>query len=215
MSNGDDDHALPSPPSQTLFDQKELADTILPAGSVFFRIHDRQYSPFHYRNDPEYRFDSPGGAYGVMYVSQSRIGAFAETITRQFFDQRLTGEDVLVFESRYVDKVLTKIESVDSMRLLDIFDGPTQSRLGIDGRLMMHSDYSTTREWSERIQAHPHRFDGIRYVARHDSNTRSVAVFDRFDRDMFDVVLKESFEFGLPYDLVDYLDRCGHGLKPL
>lgn len=214
MSNASDQHALPSPPSRKKFNEKSLTHTLLPVGSVFFRIHPREHSPFFYREDPKYRFDSPSGSYGVMYVSQQRFGAFAETISRQFFDQGLTDRPV-VFESRYVGRVLTRLESAEAMSLLDIVQGPTQANLGIDGRLMMNTDYSITQEWSERIHDHPAYFDGIHYLARHDSTTHSVAVFDRFDEGSFEIVEQESFEFGFPGDFVDYLDRCNYVLVPL
>lgn len=202
------------------FTELELPLAEIPARTELFRIHSTGDSPFSFaRNEttpgyePRHRFDDPCGRYGVMYVSHQRVGAFAETISRQFFEQDLS-EPKILYWSRYHDRVLTRITIEEPMRVVDLTDDAVLARLGVDIGLMGGDDYEWTRKWSCLFHHHGREPDGIRYRARHASSTKSIAVFHRFDESNFK--REESVSLTrteTPEQILEYLNDAGFTLR--
>ena len=72
------------------------------------------------------------------------------------------------------------IARVSTKRPLQLVDlaGPGLAQLGLDARICT-IDHALAQQWSKAIWAHPMGVDGIWYIARHDSEQRSIALFDR------------------------------------
>lgn len=144
-----------------------------------------------------------------MYASQQKVGAFAETISRQFFEQRLSSPKILYW-SRYSDRVITRVVPKQPLKVLDFTDNATQARLGATAQIMHSDDYSWTRKWACLSYNHPQTPQGIRYTARHAASTHSIAIFDRFGEVRFE--RKESIPLTpkeIPCEILEYLDRAG------
>lgn len=212
QSESQSNKPLPLPEEE--FNEFELETITLPAGTSFFRIHPEKLSPFYYfRDAPEYRFDAPDGDFGALYLSRQRVGAFAETISRQFFDQALTAPRI-IYLSRYADKQLCNLVSKRSMTLVDLTSNVNALIMGVGAQLMSDDDYSWTQQWSRGLYYHPARFDGIFYQAKHAPATQSVAAFERFPEGQFE--FQGSIPLTgeqLPEEILKYLDKAGFSVK--
>lgn len=140
----------------------------------WYRIYRCAYGPLFFGTTVTYRFDAPAGEFGVLYMAQSREGAFIETLGDVSRNASVRGtlqrED---FERR----CWVLIRSVRPLHLVDL-TGRGLARISADERLCA-GDYDVSRRWAKAIYEHPQHPDGIYYRARHDPSQRSVALFDR------------------------------------
>ena len=154
-----------------------LPITIIPAGQVLYRIH---LDPVFYGpgagNDPVYRFDSASGRFGVLYVSRTFAGAFAETILRN--PQRL-----MVAEREIGSRSVTELVNRFDLRMVTMH-GPGLQALGTDNSIST-GPYESCGAWADALRDHPEAPDGIAYLSRHDPAEICLAVFEcgriRFD----------------------------------
>lgn len=159
---------LAPPPAPT----PGLADHDLPlkrfSGSLY-RIHRLADDPAFWGRTGRNRFDAPAAEFGVLYAAQHFNGAFIET----FGDVTPHRVSVNDLAARGVAVAVTR----RVLRLVDLA-GPGLAQLGLDARIAT-GDHALAQEWSKALWAHKARADGIWYVARHDGDERSVALFDR------------------------------------
>lgn len=216
MTKGNEKTA-PYLPSQEDLDSIDLPIQEFPAGSIFYRIHHTQYSPFYFPNrhnnpdhKPGYRFDDPQADFGVMYMSCHKVGAFAETISRQFFGEFTTNR--VLFWQDYNDRRLTKIRTKQPISLVDLTSGPNLLRLGVDAQLSSSDDYSWTQRWARQLYDHRDEIDGIYFPARHAPETRSLALFERFSPQNLEIVASLGLTpDDIPFEILEYLDKAGFG----
>jgi hypothetical protein len=136
---------------------------------TFLRIHRLKHEPAFWGRTGTNRFDAPNAEYGVLYAADTFDGAFIET----FGDVSPKTVSVNSLTARGVAAVLPLRE----LRLVDLA-GAGLAQLGLDARIWT-DDHALSQEWSHGLWAHPSEPDGIWYVARHDGNERSVALFNR------------------------------------
>jgi hypothetical protein len=147
---------LPAPPRNLPTPGFELD---LVAGLVVFRLH-WEANPLRPRRYPrgKYRFDAPrnGAEYPVTYANRADHGAFAEVYG-----------DTQLISARERDRRLSAISATRPLALIPLDEPTVQKTLGLDGRIAMSKQYSTTMSWSRALHRWFPAADGIRYASRH------------------------------------------------
>ena len=159
----------PEPPDDLHERELELVDL----DDTLWRIADRKYreSPLHFGSTGRNRFDASDNSYGVCYLALAFRGAFLETLGRDLHINFVTPE---ALSSRVAATVCVE----PSVRLVDL----TNQRLrllGADSRLNSTMNRRLTQRWSNALNAHPTKPDGILYRSRLDPEQRSLAAFER------------------------------------
>jgi RES domain len=173
MSGGHGPTGSPPPPPSWL-KTSSLPILELPKATSVVRVHRTEYDPVFFSpgsgNAPIGRFDSPSGAFGVLYLAQALEGAFAETILRN--PQRRLAD---------LSEITTRAASVlgvsRAIRLVKMFGAGLQS-LGTDNAVST-GPYVSSGAWADALFAHPDAPDGIAYTSRHDSEQLCIALFSR------------------------------------
>ena len=173
---GDDANALPEPPADLSTRRLPIVSRV--AGEVFVRVHRRTDSPIWFGWDAGTRtfraalnrFDSPGRAYGVLYVAATRDGAFAESVGRvgRVFrsDEELAGLR------------LTTLALARDLRVVDLHGGAAVGAMDATGVVGV-GPQGLARRWSQALHDHPEMPDGLEYRCRHNSDELALALFDR------------------------------------
>lgn len=158
----------------SLFEPPEDFQTALPTLSFparrWYRVYQRKWEALYFDRKPTFRFNAPDGRFGVLYISESYAGAFAETllgarsrpptVTERMLRQRA----MAAFDWR-------------PLVLADFAEYGLPS-LGLDGRIASGDCYALAQRWSAWVHAHPRHVDGICYCARNAPSERSVVLFE-------------------------------------
>jgi hypothetical protein len=160
----------PGPPAN-LSTRKPLLRT-LPIGSAVHRFYSKVHDPVYFDRSSGVasgRFNSPDGSYGVIYTSEGREGAFAETFLR---DPGAT----LVSMKLILTKGYVRFETTRELVLLQLY-GAGLARVGATAEVSHRSPpYDTTQTWSKALRdAFP--ISGIAYTSRHDDQAVCYALF--------------------------------------
>lgn len=146
----------------------------IPAGHVLHRIHRSHLDPVFFGpgagNHPVYRFDSPSGRFGVLYLGDTFAGAFAETILRN--PQRL-----MVAEREIVSRSVSELVSRTALRVVTMHGAGLQV-LGTDNSIST-GPYEPCGLWADALWDHQDEPDGIAYLSRHDPGEVCFAIFER------------------------------------
>lgn len=209
---------LPTPED---FAKLSLPVEELASNTPLYRIHKSHYSPLFFPSQatkpghtPTYRFDDPRGHFGVMYASLQKVGAFAETVTRGFFDHPPHLPRILSW-SDYSDRSITTVLPKTPLRVVNLVDDSVVLKLGFDTNLMTCADYTVPQEWSRLVHDHPENVDGIQYIARHAPSCRSLAIFDRVGSTHFSKHTSHALTASdIPEEILLYLYEAGFTLVP-
>ncbi len=136
----------------------------------FFRIHRRALPALHFGRGALFRFDAPGGEFGVLYAALEPDAAFIETLGHA------TGLRV-VDAAALMARGLVVFDAAPPLQLVDL-SGQGLAQLGADNRLA-DGDYLVAQRWSRALHDHPAAPDGIAYRCRHDPERLCVALFER------------------------------------
>jgi hypothetical protein len=178
----------------------------LPQATSVVRIHRAEHDPVFFSpgsgNAPIGRFDSPSGAFGVLYIAQSLEGAFAETILRN--PQRR-----LVDSSEIMARAVSVLRLSRAIRLVRLFGAGLQA-VGTDNAVST-GPYGPSGAWADALYSHPDHPDGIAYTSRHDPEQLCIALFSRSD------IQLELFSGPTPLsdvlaDVASILRRYGKGI---
>ncbi len=174
--SSDDADALPEPPA-------DLAKRGLPivrrrAGETFVRVHRDTDGPIWFGWDkaaaafrmPTNRFDSVDRSFGVLYVAETRDGAFAESVGRK---PRTFRSDDELATLRLTNLVLQR-----ELRLVDLHGGAAVGAIGATGVVGV-GPQNLARRWSQALHGHLEAPDGIEYRCRHNSDELAIALFNR------------------------------------
>jgi hypothetical protein len=158
-----------------------LATTALPidlvaAGTLLFRIHRRDHDPVFFGPGkgiaPTYRFDSPTGIFGVLYLGLSFAASVAETILRNP-SRRMVSYLTLA------ERASCDLKSTRDLRVVRLYGTGLQA-VGCDNAIST-GPYDACGAWSDALWSHPDVPDGIAYQSRHDPGELCLALFDRPD----------------------------------
>lgn len=172
----DDADAVPEPPADLA--QRGLPIVWRRAGETFVRVHRDTDGPIWFGWDkaavdfrmPTNRFDSVDRSFGVLYVAETRDGAFAESVGRK---PRIFRSDDELATLR-----LTNLVSQRELCLVDLHGGAAVGAIGATGVVGV-GPQSLARRWSQALHGHPETPDGIEYRCRHNSDELAIALFDR------------------------------------
>lgn len=188
----------PSPPEPGDLDSKPLPTTTVETGESVFRIQPGHYEqPLYFgRQDPDGRFNSRDGTYGICYLANSRRAAFAETIGRDNLERQAIPLGVLKSQS------LIRVELRAELRLVPLH-GNNFQKIGADASVTAGINYSVSKKWARAIYDHFGCVDGLRYRSRHDDDVFSIAVFERWN----DESNRSCHRLGSLYENTEFLEQ--------
>ncbi len=142
----------------------------LDEGTVLSRLHDKDFGPIYFGVKSSYRFDSPDGSFGVLYVGLDEHCAFIETFGQS------TGIRV-VSQKALAQGYLSYLTLHQPLHLIDLANTGGLARIGADSRLFSGS-HAIAQRWSAALHAHPAKPAGIFYPARHDTARFACGLYD-------------------------------------
>jgi hypothetical protein len=107
-----------------------------------------------------------------LYLASDEYCAFMESIGRGALRTRFVPA-VQLKQGR-----LCRIGFSKNLRLIDFVGSGGLARLGAEGSVMSGSGYRNSQRWSQALQLHPAKPDGIYYRSRHDPARTACALFD-------------------------------------
>jgi hypothetical protein len=158
----------PLPPQN--FSEIHLPTKNIPPRTSLYRIHPCRRDPIYYNSTKDYRFNSPDGSYGVLYVGEDRLVAFRETIVRDypFIDCEPS--------AKLAQSCISELETIGQLTLANL-TGQYLSHIRADARLLT-CDYEVSQKWSQAIQQHHQKVDGLYYHSRFDPSRFCIAIFE-------------------------------------
>lgn len=139
-------------------------------------MHRHGDAAVHFGRSGANRFDSPDGAYGVLYAADSPDACFIETLLRE------PGKDY-VAEDEVRARRITEIEIRRDLTLARMH-GPGLFRAGASAAAVT-GDHAIAQQWSHAIHRHPAKLDGLSYRSARDNALVCYAMFDRAGRTSF------------------------------
>jgi hypothetical protein len=121
---------------------------------------------------PTFRFDSLGGAFGVLYMGLGMAGALVETLLRNPARKMVDYSDIAARD-------LTLIHSGRDLELVKLH-GTGLQQVGCDNAIST-GPYGPCGAWADALWVHASKPDGIAYQSRHDPGEICVALFERPD----------------------------------
>lgn len=211
-----DSTSLPPPPvplPPPLTETWEAAQNIL-------RCHEATYAPNAFnpgkgtggRFDPLIPSDAP--IIPTLYGSDTREGAFSETIFRNVPVRPPNHDDKMISEKHLVGRLLSTITPQRDLTLIQLY-GPSLSRLLLHRREIIDCEadqYAQTRQWALALYHAVPTADGIIWVSRHNDASRAIVLFgDRVhSTHLSPVGTPIPLEFGAGLDFVrNAADRAG------
>jgi hypothetical protein len=174
---------LPLPPAD--LSSRRLPISTLKAGTALFRSHAIDKRPIWFGpgpgRPPEYRFDAPGGEYGVCYVGRRDMAAFVETYFRDLPVRVVSRADLAL-------RAISSLTLARSLRVVRLY-GPGLVKTGATSavggaKLIVPTGFAGqpcahSQAWSLALHDHPSSPDGLQYRSSHDDQLMCVALFDR------------------------------------
>lgn len=157
-----------------------LQTTLVPVDQLY-RLSTRPGTEPYFGTKGIYRFDSPTGAFGVLYCGGTAKTAFAESVLHSAASKwdPLMGA-YLVTETELSGRHLVSFTHPAKAELLMAdFTGEALKRLGLNNDISATKDYSTTQKLAEDVHAFRTDLDGIRFVSRQLNTQFCYAIFDR------------------------------------
>ena len=196
-----------APPPPSWLSGIRLPIEVLPAGTVFHRIHRMTLDPVFFGPGvgvpPTYRFDSRSGQFSVLHVGSSRAGAIAETLLRN--PHRL-----MVATAEITDRGATELTCRRAVRVVKLY-GAGLRTVGTDNAIST-GPYEPCGLWSDALWSHSDNPDGVAYQSRHDSNELCIALFQLPDMD-FEIKPARPL-MAMLNEVAALLDRYGKSLSP-
>ncbi|HEX2201945.1 MAG TPA: RES family NAD+ phosphorylase [Longimicrobium sp.] len=153
-----------------------LPTVVVPARTVFWRIHPRGRDALWFGPDPSSgplnRFDAPAREYGVCYLGDSLEVAVAETLIR------VPGPARVVARARLHERSASQLVLREPLRVVQL-EGPGLVRLGASADLVHAFPYGACQRMALEFWSHPDAVDGIQYRSRWDNSRLCWALFDR------------------------------------
>lgn len=158
--------------------------TLLPAGTVLWRIHHRQYGPCEFnptaadRHFGGGRFDgTPDDPYPYLYAAVQRSTAVAERLLRgrQFGG----GQRRMIERSSVRDRVLSALETTRELRLITLVSATDLAAVYQDDWLVQadEPEYGRTRRWAHRLRREDPAAAGLVWQSRRDRPNEAVVLF--------------------------------------
>ena len=161
----------PSPPAW--LNTADLPIDVVPAGTPLYRIHRLAHGPVFFGPGagipPTYRFDSPSGAFGVLYVGLSLAAVLVETLLRNPARKMVSYPEMAVRAS-------STVRGNRDLRLTRLH-GTGLQQVGCDNAIST-GPYEPCGAWADTLWGHRDKPDGIAYRSRHDPGEMCLAIFE-------------------------------------
>jgi hypothetical protein len=181
---------------------RRLPLTDIAAGDPLFRMHNTAFGARFFGRSANWRFDSPGQAFGTLYAAMTSDIAFAETLLR--------GDRPVVAEGELHCRSLCKFTLRNPVRLVRLH-GPSLIAIGASAAVTS-GGYDVSQAWAQALHDHPERPDGILYRSARDNDQFALALFERaapaLDAGVSKPVMDDLVELGR------ILDRYSASLVP-
>jgi len=138
--------------------------------AVLWRVHPRDFDALWFGRVGKYRFDAPGGEYGVCYFGGSLGAAILETVVG---GRRVPTIPRAELDSRAASSIAPSVP----LSLLQL-EGAGLPSFGLSAHEVTGPDYAGCRDLTLRAWLQHPELDGIQYRSRWD-NTLCWAIFDR------------------------------------
>jgi hypothetical protein len=178
---------------------------VAPAASIWYRSHRMTDHPIYFGKGMSYRWDSPTGEYGVLYLGSDAFCAFMESIGRGALRTRF------VRRVQVHERGVSQVRNTRELRLIDLVSSGGLARIGAEGSLSSGSGYKNSQRWSRALREHPAKPDGIYYYSRHDPNRTACALYDHCSS-IVEVVGPPTRWDADPVLLGSILDQYGFGV---
>lgn len=164
--------------------------TIVPAGTVWWRIHGGAYDPASFRDtgaeekrrDPaihgeEGRFDCQVGEYGYLYLGETKKSAIAEAFLRGPVVKDPGAR--FMRRARIAGRVLSRIKLTAELPLVDLCGAAGLGRVGQDAWLSAcdEPEYPITQRWASAIRRWAPDAAGLMWMSKRDNIHRAVVMF--------------------------------------
>jgi hypothetical protein len=163
------------------FDRTDLVLVDVDPGELLRLAFRSKVSQLGFRVSANYRFDAPGGEFGVLYAAFDLATAFAETVLRTVPQEIPAGEEPLLAYEELARRRVVQFAAAPKgrpLRLVKLYDEGLAAAKA-DNRIATNDEYATTRLWAKAFHDHPEKADGIAYLSRFMGARRSVVLFDR------------------------------------
>jgi len=180
-----------------------LARAQIPALTLLQHVGRTTYrgQALHYGRDIENRYDSPTGAYGVLYLGQDLPTALMESV---FHKHQWLSDPKRQISLADIRQRMVRLVATRQHLLLFNINAPDvmAAQLGLNLEQLITRDYTHTRELSQRVHAMTDsmgvpQYDGILYPSRNNYPAHSIALFER---------AKDKVELIEDLDLVDHAE---------
>jgi hypothetical protein len=133
---------------------------------TIYRVHRADKGPWWFSSDGSGRFDPVGTGLGACYVAEQPLGAWLEVFRKR----------MLLAEDEVRERALLSARLGRDLRLADLTSRRALG-LGVTAALGAAEHYDESQEFAVAVANE--RFDGIRYLLRHDPAQRlhGVALF--------------------------------------
>jgi hypothetical protein len=166
---------------------------ILPAGSVWWRIHSEAVSPTAFRDTgaidkradtgrlgEEGRFDCQAGEYGYLYLGQTKASTIAEAFLRK---PTVTNPAArFMRRARLRGRVLSRIEFAVDVAVIDLCGARGLARIGQDAWLTAcdEPDYPITQAWATALRrwSPAPAATGLVWMSKRDNVHESTVLFN-------------------------------------
>jgi RES domain-containing protein len=162
---------------------QRLPISTLKRGTSLFRSHAVGRVPLWFGpkpgDRPAFRFDAPGGEYGVCYAGRSDVAAFVETFFRDLPVRVLSRANLEL-------RAISTLRLTRTLRLVRLY-GAGLPRIGATTEVagaklvipagLTGGAYEHSQAWSLALHDHPAEPDGVQYRSRHDDELLCVALF--------------------------------------
>lgn len=165
----------PLPPPPPDFHRHDLPITIF--DRAWLRLHRTGFDAAFFDRRIGSRFNAVDGSFGVLYAGDSLACCIVETLLRLDTPAHTTFRTLS--ERDLATRSLTAVSAARPLRLVDL-TGPHPATISADSRLWS-GNHEDAAPWAHALWAHAAKADGLYFPARHDSDLRSVALFDRVD----------------------------------
>jgi hypothetical protein len=163
---------------------------VVPAGSVWWRIHGDASAPLAFRDtgarakraDPtthgeEGRFDCQSGEYGYLYVGETKKSTIAEALLRGPVVRDPTAR--FLRRAKLAGRVLSRIELAADLPLVDLCGAASLGRLGQDAWLTAcdEIDYPVTQAWATALRRWGPKAAGFVWMSKRDNVHQAAVLF--------------------------------------
>ena len=186
----------------------------IPRRSLWYRFNLTCFhSALFFDEGPNWRWNSPDGSFGSLYLADSYAGAFSES-----YGHEVTQHSPAVGKFRTEEELRERnVFVIQPKRILRVaeFHGKGLAKLNLDANIFATTDYDRTRDWARWVYQCPGQLDGILYHSRLLPTAACLVLFDHCATALEENNQGPVFEWSDPHtgiNIFDVMTEQGWGL---